>query len=183
MSIRYTAVLLTLALLPLVGCQESARPSGVVPGAEAASKPVHGASIGQEAPSNPPIERDANATAFSESKQDDWQRRKDCAVQADRVMKDTGLTGDRNVIGWENHYNPKYARCFVLVDYREPDADKIPGVPSLYSELYDAFERRLLSTCQDELDKNTFCTVQSEGSLAAVDCRVCRSLVKERMEQ
>jgi hypothetical protein len=184
-SIRYSVVCWAVALIPIVACQGPVRPSGVVASADAASKPAHAASIVREAPSNSDrqdgIEKDA--AAFSESKQDDWQRRKDCAAQADRVMRDTGLTGDRNVIGWENHYNPKYGRCFVLVDYINPDAEKIPGIPSFYNELYDAFERRLLSTCQDDLDKNTFCTVQSEGSLGAVDCRVCRSLVKDRMEE
>ena len=104
-------------------------------------------------------------------------------------MKDTGLTGDRNVIGWENHYNPKYGRCFVLVNYKNPDGEKIAKFPAWYFELYDAFDRRLLSVCQDGTsvadtnfsDTNEFCNVQEDNT--HFDCRVCRSFIKDRMEE
>jgi hypothetical protein len=51
-------------------------------------------------------------------------------------------------MGWTNHYSPKYDRCYVLVSYLHKGGKaKPPGEPITYNELWDAFERKLLSTC------------------------------------
>src|ERR1035441_7761963 len=54
---------------------------------------------------------------------DGYQRMKECAEQADKVVKRRGWvegqrTGDISIIDWQNHYSPKYGRCFIQANYK-----------------------------------------------------------------
>jgi len=89
------------------------------------------------------------------------------------------------VLGIENHYSPTYERCFVLVHYLNPDVRKAPAVysdlPTFYSELWDAFEEKMLSVCSDAPtpNLNLMCTIQDKEHF--MDCNACRSFIKDRM--
>jgi hypothetical protein len=113
---------------------------------------------------------------------------KECAEQSDRVAKRAGWVegrrdGDLTIMGWQNHYNPKYERCYVLVSYLNHAAKTNRDLPLLYDELFDAFEGRLLSICTDAASANArvFCSIQADDR-PHLDCRACRQFAKDRME-
>ena len=119
----------------------------------------------------------------------DWQRMKQCAEQTDRVAKRAGWAeGQRNgevtTMGWQNHYSPKYERCYILVNYVNHRAEKNGDLPLLYDELFDAFEGGLLSVCTDAVNSKAsfFCSIQADES-PHFDCRACRQFAKDRMEK
>jgi hypothetical protein len=118
---------------------------------------------------------------------------KECAEQADRAAKQAGWIegkrvgngeGEVTIIGWQDHYSPKYERCYVHVTYINHSAATKPALPLLFDELYDAFERRQLSMCADVTAKQTtvFCTVQGTDG-AKFDCHACREFVNDRMDK
>src|ERR1039457_5566447 len=91
---------------------------------------------------------------------DGWERMKECAERTDRAAKQAGWiegqrTGNITVMGWQNHYSPKYGKCYLQVNYLNQRAETNPNVPSIDYELYDAFEEKLLSSCTDEIGKAT----------------------------
>jgi hypothetical protein len=118
---------------------------------------------------------------------DGWQRMKECAERTDRAAKQAGWiegqrTGNITVMGWQNHYSPKYGKCYLQVNYLNQRAETNPNVPSIDYELYDAFEEKLLSSCTDEIGKATaYCTINNDAG-PHFDCNACRHFVKDRME-
>ncbi|PYR35416.1 MAG: hypothetical protein DMF89_15710 [Acidobacteria bacterium] len=55
--------------------------------------------------------------------------------------------------------------------------------PLTYYELWDAFEERLVATCNDVfsvMKAGAFCNI-NEGDVGVVGCNVCQRFVKERM--
>lgn len=139
--------------------------------------------------------KDASRTASSaargaevETKGEDWQRTKECAEQADRIATRNGWvigqrTEDHTVMGWRNHYSPKYGRCYILVSYMNRAALKDRDRPLLFDELFDAFEGRLLSTCTDATNSGArlMCSIDPAES-PDDDCRTCRKFTKDRMD-
>ncbi|HEY6345103.1 MAG TPA: hypothetical protein VIY49_26700 [Bryobacteraceae bacterium] len=85
----------------------------------------------QKAPTAPP-------------KPDTWERSKECAAQAEKVVADrdrrTAAFGGHSA-DWTNHYSPKYNRCFVTVLYMADPKTAVKGAPVFNSFLIDAFER------------------------------------------
>jgi hypothetical protein len=88
----------------------------------------------------PPIAKKATAPA---AKLDTWQRSKECAAQAEKLVATWFKPPDE----WKNHYSPKYDRCFAELSFASLSSDK--GFPSLFQKLLiDAFERSTLArTC------------------------------------
>lgn len=115
--------------------------------------------------------------------EDSWQRMKDCAEQTDRVAKQFGWAGASGIMGWRNHYSSKYGRCYILVTYKNHEANKNPDLPPIYDELFDAFEHRTLSICTDATTPraNLFCSIQADPS-TQFDCGTCRKFTKDRMD-
>jgi len=86
------------------------------------------------------------ASVDEQRKGNDWKRMKECAEQADRFIKQPDPL--RNQLGgWENHYSPKYNRCYVAITYLNAEAKKNPKLPLTFDVLYDAFEGRMLVFC------------------------------------
>jgi hypothetical protein len=61
--------------------------------------------------------------------EDDWQKKKDCAAQAEKWEKEALQSPD---ISYDHHYSPKYDRCYVRTTGAAPGAGG--------RDLYDAFE-------------------------------------------
>lgn len=119
------------------------------------------------------------------AKTDDWQRMKECAQQAERMVKRfEWVEGKDGLTGWENHYSPKFGRCFVAASFTNDAAKKDRELPVLYDQLFDAFEGRLLAICTDAIvpKANFFCTVQDEAG-PKFDCGGCRQYVQARMRR
>lgn len=70
-------------------------------------------------------------------KPDTWERSKECAAQAEKIMMGTSAVYS----SWENHYSPKYNKCFVsrVTSYPATGAGK--DFPAVKRELVDAFEK------------------------------------------
>jgi hypothetical protein len=90
-----------------------------------------------------------NKKGDAPGKTDTWQRSKECAAQAEKIVAEwprrTGATPE----DWHNHYSPKYDKCFVTLYFSELSKDE-KIYPSYFSTaLFDAFERSapIASTC------------------------------------
>jgi hypothetical protein len=119
-----------------------------------------------------------NATAT------DWARMKECTEQVEKVAKRTKLDDDPRLMGRQNHYSLNFQRCYVQISYRNPAGAANPAtIPTTYYELWDAFEERLVATCNDVfslMEAGAFCNIQ-EGEIGFVGCRVCQDFIKTRM--
>ena len=85
------------------------------------------------------------------------------------------------MLGLQNHYSPKYGRCFLQITYLNSGARNRPELPPLYYELWDAFEEKLLGICADVpgYEEGAFCNIQ--GGQGFVKCDACRTFVRDRM--
>ncbi len=122
----------------------------------------------------------------------EWERTRECAAQADRLIERSGWkegerSGSVTFTGYENHYSPKYQRCFVQRFFTDSQL-RLPqsvGDPLPFSsELYDAFEGRFLATCAtSQIDaKNIGCNVFGQEH-SQFDCAACRRFIDDRMER
>ncbi len=134
---------------------------------------------------------DAGAATASAKSNQNWQRMKECADQADRVTRRYGWVegqadsvSQHGVMGWENHYSAKYERCYLVANFMIQEADAKNQLPLLYLLMYDAFETRIVAQCSDMTTGNAaaFCEVSQPGEQSSRDCPVCRRFFKERME-
>jgi len=96
------------------------------------------------------------------ARQDDWQRMKECAEQADREAKRSGWIegkrdGDASIVGWQNHYSPKYERCYVSVSYINHEARKDRDLPLLTTSCLT----RLKDGCSRPVPTRTIKTIYS----------------------
>ena len=114
----------------------------------------------------------------------DWARMKECTEQVDKVAKRNKVDDDPRLMGRQSHYSPQFQRCYVQISYRNPAGNANPAtIPSTYYELWDAFEERLVATCNDifsVMKAGAFCNIQ-EGDVGFVGCNVCQNFIKERM--
>jgi hypothetical protein len=81
----------------------------------------------------------------SKSTPDNWQKMKDCAVQAEKAVaernrRSTSFEGNGSD-WWSNHYSPKYNRCFLKAEFLVVGKDGVKGGPMFYASLIDAFEQ------------------------------------------
>jgi hypothetical protein len=91
---------------------------------------------------------DRNATAPSTTKAaapaarpDTWQRSKECAAQAEKIVAEWPQRTGTTPADWHNHYSPKYDNCFVTIYFSQLAKDE-KTFPSIFSTvLFDAFER------------------------------------------
>lgn len=76
------------------------------------------------------------------SQSSNWERSVQCADRGERFAKE--LKSDAGVFqvnGWTTHYNPTYERCYLLVDYYNPQR-ATNEIPTFHQRLYDAIQRR-----------------------------------------
>jgi hypothetical protein len=119
----------------------------------------------------------AKATA-PPGKPDTWERSKECALQAEKVMKDRGT-----IQSWENHYSPKYARCFMSVLNTLPGEGAGKVYALLRNDLLDAFERATLATWSSEFsEKRADDPVACQVDHQAADCATAARFISEHMK-
>jgi hypothetical protein len=115
-------------------------------------------------------------------KSDAWQKSKECANQAEKVMADNdrratamGLPGSA---GWTNHYSPKYDKCFVSAEYVNKDGGIGKNGPMFTTSLIDAFERSFLATSASVGPTEGFCQIDHKP----VACAKAEDFIAERMK-
>jgi hypothetical protein len=136
-----------------------------------------------------------DSRTLSQSHADNWQRMKDCAEQADRLLRRLRMVEGSNetssapthhpyyfVAGTQSHYSPRFERCFLRIDLdldlkaaRESVRSGTFGktFPPNYWVIYDAFEGTQLSMCNGEV--TSFCH--------SGDCSACMKFTDERMKE
>jgi hypothetical protein len=114
---------------------------------------------------------------------DNWQRSKECAAQAEKVMtasdRENVSKGFSGALHWENHYSLKYGKCFVSALYMEsgkrPSGEKF----SFYSTiLTDAFERHSLAMSATSGAPAGLCTIGE----ATVACKEAAGFIADHMK-
>ena len=80
---------------------------------------------------------------------DNWEKMKDCATQAEKLMERRNRQNAALGIGaasdWTNHYSPKYNRCFVVASYFVKQEGWFKHESILTTSLLDAFEGAFLA--------------------------------------
>jgi hypothetical protein len=108
-----------------------------------------------------------------------WKRMTECSAQTERLAAKEEWRGNSEVIGWENHYSPKYERCYVRIQKQfalQPE--------SSFYELYDAFETKFLILCGNSANAELVCRGSVEPARAE-DCSkaVCQQYIDEHMNK
>jgi hypothetical protein len=83
----------------------------------------------------------AKTAPLSSAKQDTWERSKECAAQAEKMVAGWSQRAGSAPTDWNNHYSPKYNKCFVSITSVQLSTDE-KTFPTLHSTaLFNAFER------------------------------------------
>ena len=116
-----------------------------------------------------------NKKVTGPDKPDTWQKSKECANQAEKVMADKSKT----FTGWENHYSPKYNRCFVWIRYNYSGLD---GAGKDFArhrwELIDAFERSNVADSEWDGPPALSCLIGNKKA----DCEKAKNFITEHVE-
>jgi hypothetical protein len=111
-------------------------------------------------------------------KSDTWERSKECAAQAEKVMADRKTP---ILTTWENHYSPKYNRCFLAIlqifstlEGAGKDFDKYQW------ELLDAFERSSVAATAWDGPTPGPIACRTEGT--PVDCETAKHFIREHLK-
>ena len=122
-------------------------------------------------------------TPEDRAEKDTWDRSRQCAEQAERFVKrliEEGRGGPFKVMGWFNHYSPKFQKCYVRVSYYNALAKSDKEQPLLPFGLYDAFENREIAFCSGT--PSPLCQfLGDDGSEIPGDCAGCQRFVNERI--
>jgi hypothetical protein len=118
----------------------------------------------------------AKKTVPTQTKPDTWQKSKECAGQAEKVINDW----DDASVSWRNHYSPKYNRCFILVSRQINVKDWIGTV--IEDTFYDAFERSTLATSIVSPVPPQVATLCSTDEDAKADCKTAADFITEHMK-
>jgi|GEM_PF-4690924 len=112
------------------------------------------------------------ATAVAQSA-DTWEKKKQCADQADKVMASKPQPPDSpgHQSGWRNHYSPARDQCFLEIWTAHTEGKRILETTT---ELLDAFERETIAYMViGESPESWKCSVASKP----VDCATAGALV------
>jgi hypothetical protein len=123
-----------------------------------------------------------------ETAMDNWDRMLQCSEQMDRLAKREGWgesrAGDQlGILSWQNHYSPKHRKCFVQIFYLydrsklSPSAISENRVPSLYWQLLDAYENRVLASATSDFPSSPWCLIHGKSQ----PCSICESFIEDRM--
>ena len=83
------------------------------------------------------------------TKPDRWQRSRECAVQAEKMVAEWPQRTGSAASDWNNHYSPKYDKCYVSIYLRQLSTDEKVFPTIFQTLLFDAFERSaaIASSC------------------------------------
>src|SRR5260370_310507 len=115
---------------------------------------------------------------------DTWQRSKECAAQAEKVVTEA-RQGSGEFVTWTSHYSPKYDRCFIEIRHMFTPLIAIQGKPVLDrdhpvwigTELQDAFERLRMAYVFSAASRQP-CNVEGES----MDCVKAQNFIAEHMK-
>jgi hypothetical protein len=124
--------------------------------------------------------------ATSELNTDNWQRSKECAAQAEKLMtewhnltdappKDGGIAPS-----WTDHYSPKYNRCFIK--YTHTINEGWTSSMVLEDMLIDAFERSTLAKSfplAAPAQIKLFCSTDDDPK---ADCEKAKNFISDHMK-
>jgi hypothetical protein len=128
-------------------------------------------------------------TAPSHARPDDWQKSKECAAQAEKVITDWTTRAGSSPNFWSNHYSPKYDKYFVSISNFTSAQEPRGGVLST-TDLLDAFERSALAhryeaicvgDCSEQIKimiKAAPCSIDQK----TVDCEEAKAFISEHMK-
>jgi len=81
------------------------------------------------------------AKAASPAKPHAWERSKECAAQAEKMVAGWSQRVGSAPTDWNNHYSPMYDKCFVSISSVQISKDE-KMFPTMYTTaLFNAFER------------------------------------------
>lgn len=129
----------------------------------------------------PAVERTSNV--------DLWERSRQCAEQAEKVVKRIGedmiSSGPDfpRISAWTNHYSPRFERCFVRITFRNRQPDRKNDIPLYFDELHDAFENRVLATHTMNSKSDGTSMYCETKELTTSDCRMIEGYIDERMSK
>jgi hypothetical protein len=113
----------------------------------------------------------------TEPKPDNWQKTKECAAQSEKVIAER-KNMDHST--WENHYSPKYNRCFLAILDILSTVDGAGKDFSKYQwQLLDAFERSDVAAAQ--WDGPTYpggCRIEGKQ----IDCATAKNFINEHLK-
>jgi hypothetical protein len=118
----------------------------------------------------------AKKAPSANSKPDTWQKSKECADQAAKVINDW----DDASVFWQNHYSPKYNQCFLLISRQIELKDWIG--PVLKDTLYDAFERSALATSIASPVPPQVAALCSTDDDPKADCKTAADFITEHLK-
>jgi hypothetical protein len=114
---------------------------------------------------------------------DNWQRSKECADQAEKVVPSWAARTGTAPATWSNHYSPKYNRCFIAII-------NVTELQLFSTVLLDAFERssvafskelKCIGPCSESLQRESryvSCTIGDK----TVGCDEAKSFISEHMK-
>src|ERR1700720_2942450 len=125
----------------------------------------------------------ATNKAASQATPDTWQRSKECATQAEKVIaasdREELAKGFPAAMQWENHYSPKYDKCFVSAVYMEkskrPSGEAFSFIATI---LTDAFERHSLATSASLEEPAGICNIDGTNA----DCTQVEAFITDHMK-
>jgi hypothetical protein len=139
----------------------------------------------QQAPQQ--AQKPANAIERSGISRDElWNRRRQCAAAIDEVLKHTGWdkSGDSGFsrTSVASHYNESKERCYVRIDIvNKSGGNRSQGIPFTTYVIVDAFDDGTTLSCSEESAAG-FCSVDEPGKeTVSGDCVHCRAVAKELM--
>jgi hypothetical protein len=111
-----------------------------------------------------------NKKPSPETKSETWERSKECAAQSEKLVseydKDGQARGFPKTV-WQNHYSPKYNRCFLKI-FSTPVSRRM-------MTLQDPFERSTVAVWDLE---NSHCEIESEKA----DCGTVFDFITDHMK-
>ena len=100
-------------------------------------------------------------------KSDIWERSKECAAQAEKVVQERNsrsiANGGHGVDDWSDHYSLKFNRCYVKFDFFVVVKEPPKGIPLTMSYLLDAFERSNIAVYSDGIRPEVACRSENDA--------------------
>ena len=104
--------------------------------------------------------------------EDNWQKMKDCAAQAEKLQK-KHESAVGQLMESSSHYSPKYNRCYLQEEYQIGVLTNIG--------LWDAFEDALLAASNHVQGTKDVCTIYVGSAPAIAPCDMIRDFIDGHM--
>jgi hypothetical protein len=124
-------------------------------------------------------------------KTDNWQRIKECATQAEKVVQESHIDRDNEagavvagqhvpLTNWENHYSPTYGRCYLAIHTNRSLLDGAGKTfPKVEWHLLDPFERSTVAWAfWDGPTDPSMCSIEGK----VTDCEKVRGFISEHLK-